>query len=151
MKIVPFIPRRSSGRTGPWAATELDPVFDACAAPMTSGDVGGWETGMTEAGDPQLYLLGPAPDHDCVLCISRLGGRYVLEDGQGRLLFEHNAIMPIADKVQASLARKRPAIMVRLIGGWVAMKAAFEERVEPILAEPLELFTHVGPQLAALV
>jgi hypothetical protein len=118
---------------------------------LTAGDIGGWDTGQTELGDPQLYLLGPAPDHDCVLCISRLGGRYILEDGQGRVLFEHDAIMPIADQVHAALARKRPAMVARLVAGWVAVKAAFEERVEPILAEPIELFTHVGPQLAALV
>ena len=151
MKVVPFIARRSSVRTGPWTETELDPLFDACAAPMTRGSVGGWETGLTEAGDPQLYLLGPTPDYDCVLCISRLGGRYILEDGQGRVLFEHDAMMPIAEKVQTTLVRKRSAIAVRLVAGWVAVKAAFEERVEPILAEPVELFTHVGPQLAALV
>lgn len=150
MKVVPFIPRRSF-KTGAWAAAELDPVLDACASPMTRGDVGGWETGLTETGDPQLYLLGPAPDHDCVLCVSRLGRRYVLEDGQGRVLFEHDAIAPVADRIQAALARKRPAMVARLVAGWVAVKAAFEERVEPILAEPVELFTHVGPQLAALV
>ena len=151
MTVVPFVPRRSSSRTGPWAATELDPVLQACATPMTSGDVGGWETGLTEAGDPQLYLLGPAPDHDCMLCISRLGGRYVLEDGQGRVLFEHDAILPLAEQVQAAITRKRPAMVARLVAGWVAVKAAFEERVEPLLAEPIELFAHVGPQLAALV
>jgi hypothetical protein len=151
MKVVPFVPRRSQFQTGPWNARELDPVLDACATPIARGEVGGWDTGLTEAGDPQLYLLGPAPGHDCLLCISRLGGRYVLEDGQGRLLFEHDAIMPIAEKVQAALARKRPAMVARLVAGWVAAKAAFEERVEPILAEPIELFTHVGPQLAALV
>ena len=151
MKVVPFVPRRSSVRTGPWIETELDPVFEACATPMMRDRVGGWETGQTEAGDPQLYLLGPAPEHDCVLCISRLGGRYILEDGEGRVLSEHDAIAPIAEKVQTALARKRPAMVARLVAGWVAVKAAFEERVEPILAEPVELFTHVGPQLAALV
>ena len=151
MKVVPFIPRRSSFQTGAWAEAELDPVLDACASPMTRGDIGGWDIGLTDAGDPQLYLLGPAPDRDCVLCVSRLGGRYVLEDGQGHVLFEHDAIAPVADRVQAALARKRPAMVARLVAGWVAVKAAFEERVEPILAEPIELFTHVGPQLAALV
>lgn len=151
MTVVPFVPRRAYVPVGSWEKAELAPVLDACAAPLTAGDIGGWETGVTEAGDPQLYLLGPGPDHDCVLCISRLGGRYILEDGQGRVLFEHDAIVPIADKIQAALASKRTAIVVRLVAGWVAVKAAFEERVEPLLAEPIELFTHVGPQLAALV
>ena len=149
MTVVPFVPRRLPA--GSWAKAELEPMLDACAEPMTRGDVGGWETGLTETGDPQLYLLGPAPAHDCMLCISRLGGRYVLEDGQGRVLFEHDAIMPIAEQVQAAITRKRPAMVARLVAGWVAVKAAFEERVEPILAEPIELFAHVGPQLAALV
>jgi hypothetical protein len=150
MKVVPFVPRRPI-QSGPWTATELDPVFDACASPMTHGEVGGWETGLTEAGDPQLYLLGPAPQHDCVLCISRVGGSYVVEDGQGRLLSEHAAIMPVAEQVKKTLQRSRPAMVARLVAAWVAIKGSFEERVEPILAEPIEIFAHVGPQLAALV
>ena len=43
------------------------------------------------------------------------------------------------------------SVVARLVAGWVAVKAAFEERVEQILAEPIDLFAHVGPQLAALV
>jgi hypothetical protein len=151
MKVVPFVPRRPCSQKGPWAADELDPVLEACAAPMVNGEVGGWETGLTDAGDPQLYLLGPAPDHDCVLCVSRVDGRYVLEDGQGRLLFEHAAIMPVAERVRSALQRSRSAIVARLVAGWLAVKGTFEERVEPILAEPVEIFAHVGPQLAALV
>ena len=50
-----------------WQANELAKLTNACAASIPSGDVSGWEVGTTEYGDPQLYLLGPAPDHDCIL------------------------------------------------------------------------------------
>jgi hypothetical protein len=148
MKVVPFVPRRPPLQGG-WLASELDPMIDACAA--SRGDLGGWDIGMTEAGDPQLYVLGPAPEHDCVLCVSRIGGRYVLEDGQGRVTFEDDAIAPVTERVKSALRRKRPAMVARLIAAWLAVKAGVEERVEPVLVEPIELFGHVGPQLAALV
>ena len=38
-------------------------------------------SGTTEHGDPQVYLIGPPPDYDCILSISRLGRLYVIEDG----------------------------------------------------------------------
>ena len=60
--------------------------LSAAVAPGTGRE---WETGMTEKGDAQFYLLGPLPDQACELCVSRIGGRYILEDGSGRLLFEH--------------------------------------------------------------
>jgi hypothetical protein len=34
---------------------------------------------------------------------------------------------------------------------WGAIRHAFEERVEPLLAEAEELLVHVAPQLAAFV
>ena len=50
----------------------------ACAVHIPGGQASGWELGETERGDPQLYLLGPAPEHDCILSISRLGRLYIL-------------------------------------------------------------------------
>ncbi len=136
---------------GAWHRSEMQRVADACAEPIARGEVSGWETGMTEAGDPQLYLLGPAPERECVICLSRLGGNYVLEDGQGRILFEHDAIDVLAEQVRGSLRRKTKAIVARATIAWMAFKEVFEEKVEPALAEPVEIVSLVAPELVALI
>jgi hypothetical protein len=151
LKVVQFPahPAASTGRE--WQSGEVQTVVDACAASISRGHISGWALGTTEAGDPQLYLLGPAPDHDCVLCISRLGRLYVLEDGQGHVVFEHDAMSILAEQVRGTLRKQKSAIAARAVAAWLAVKETFEERVEPVLAEPMEVFTHVAPQLAALV
>jgi hypothetical protein len=68
---------------GLWSETELNTMVAALSAAIASGDGRGWETGATETGDAQFYLLGPLPDQACELCVSRIGGRYILEDGSG--------------------------------------------------------------------
>ena len=151
MKVVQFPTRTAAGSPGIWPSAELQNVIDACAASISRGDVGGWEVGATEAGDPQLYLLGPAPDHECILCVSRLGRLYVLEDGQGRIVFEHDAMGVLIEQVRGALSRKKAAIVARAAVAWLAIKETFEERVEPMLAEPAEILSHVAPQLVALV
>src|SRR5258705_13704466 len=77
---------------GLWSDTELNTMVAAFNVALASGDGRGWETGATETGDAQFYLLGPLPDQACELCVSRIGGRYILEDGAGRLLFEHTSL-----------------------------------------------------------
>jgi hypothetical protein len=151
MKVVQFPaqPAISSGRE--WHSGEVQSVVEACAASISRGDISGWAIGSTESGDPQLYLLGPEPDHECVLCISRLGRLYVLEDGQGHVVFEHDAMTILAEQVRGTLRRQRSSIAARAVTAWLAIKETFEERVEPVLAEPAEVFAHVAPQLAALV
>ena len=76
-----------------WQFAEVQKLISGSAGSLARGEASGWELGKTEAGDPQLYLLGPAPDYDCLLCVSRLGGLYVLEDGNGRILFEHRNLV----------------------------------------------------------
>lgn len=147
MKVVPFPPRHVQGG---WQSAELDRMIEACAAPLSRGEIGGWEVGRTESGDPQIYLLGPAPDHDCVLCVSRLGRLYVLEDGHGRILFEHDVLAAMAERLRATFQRRKSALMLKALATWLAVKETFEERIEPALAEPVELLSHVAPQLAAL-
>ncbi len=71
------------------ADCELDRFVETFAGERDRGEASGWDTGTTETGDPQFYLLGPPPDHDCILCVSRLGKLYVLEDGAGHLVFEN--------------------------------------------------------------
>ena len=99
-----------------WQGSELSKLTNACAGSISAGDVSGWEVGTTEYGDPQLYLLGPAPDHDCILSISRLGRLYVLEDGRGQVLFENDNLVALAEETCSALRRKKAADR-RPIGG----------------------------------
>jgi hypothetical protein len=134
-----------------WQASEVNAVVGACAGSIAAGDASGYETGSTELGDPQLYVIGPAPDYDCILCISRLGRLYVLEDGAGTVLFEHDSLTLLAQEVRVALRRRKADIVARMAVLWCGVREFFEEKVEPMLAEPVEVLTHVAPQLAALV
>jgi hypothetical protein len=132
-----------------WQSAELQQMVSACAASLASGEASGWDVGCTETGDPQVYLLGPPPDYDCILCISRLGRLYLMEDGNGRVLFEHDNPMLMAEQAAAALRRRRIAIAARLALAWCALREVFEEKTEALLGEPMELLAHVAPQLAA--
>jgi len=134
-----------------WQRSEMNALLAAAGESLDKGTVTGWEIGETERGDPQLYLLGPAPDHECVLCVSRLGRQYVLEDGEGRILCEHDAIGGLSDQVRHALRHKKAAIIARATVVWLAIKESIEERMEPILGEPVVLLSHMAPQLVALV
>lgn len=148
MTVTQFRPRET---VQGWQSAEMNALVAASGESLEKGIVCGWEIGVTEAGDPQLYLLGPAPDHECLLCVSRLGRLYVLEDGQGRVVFEHDAMALLAEQVRGTLRRKKSAIVARAVAAWFAIKETFEERVEPVMAEPAEILAHIAPQLAALV
>jgi hypothetical protein len=133
-----------------WQASELTKLTNACAASIPSREITGWEVGATECGDPQLYLLGPAPEHDCILSISRLGRLYVLEDGKGQVLFENDDILQLAEQTCSALRRRKAEFVARLAVCWCAVREFFEEKVEPVLAEPMEVVAHFAPHLAAL-
>jgi hypothetical protein len=133
-----------------WQGSELSKLTNACAGSISAGDVSGWEVGSTECGDPQLYLFGPAPNHDCILSISRLGRLYVLEDGRGQVLFENDNLVALAEETCSALRRKKAAIIAQLAVCWCAVREFFEEKVEPVLAEPMEVITHFAPHFAAL-
>ena len=64
--------------------------------------------GVTEIGDPQFYLLGP-PHDECILCISRSAAVYVLEDGAGQVLFEHNSLSLLAEQATGGSAEEESA------------------------------------------
>jgi hypothetical protein len=140
----PKVPRDGN----PWPAAELNEIV-AMLAPQLSGEAGRWDVGATEIGDPQFYLLGPPPDDECILCISRLGRVYVLEDGAGQVLFEHNSLLVLAEQARSVLRKKRAQIVARVTLLWCAVRELFEEKLEPIVGESEELLTHFVPQLAA--
>jgi hypothetical protein len=134
-----------------WQSPELAAILEAYEPQEAFGDRGGWAVGKTELGDPQLYLLGPAPDHECLLCVSRLGRLYVLDDGDGRLLFEHGSLVLLAEQIRLALRAPTAGVVARVTAAWFAVRKAFEEKVEPLLGEEAEFLSHVAPQLVAVV
>jgi len=143
MSVVAFERKQDSGE---WSEKELSTLVAALGAASRAGRE--WETGMTEKGDAQFYLLGPLPDQACELCVSRIGGRYILEDGSGRLLFEHRNLERVALHAKAAVS-STSWLMVRAITLWCAIRNTIYEKVEPLLVEGEELFVEFVPQLAA--
>jgi hypothetical protein len=144
MSVVAFERKQDNGE---WSNKELNTLVAALGAmaPKTGRT---WETGRTEKGDAQFYLLGPLPDQACEICVSRIGGRYILEDGSGRLLFEHRNLELVALHAKAAVP-STSWLMVRAITLWCAVRNTINEKFEPLLVEGEELFVQFVPQLAA--
>ena len=134
--------------TGLWSESELNTIVTALSAALAPATGREWETGMTENGDAQFYLLGSLPDQACELCLSRIGRRYILEDGSGRLLFEHRNLDLVVLHARAAVP-STSWLMVRMITVWCAVRSVFHEKLEPMLAETEELLVQLAPQLAA--
>jgi hypothetical protein len=145
MSVVAF-ERKQDG--GEWSEKELSSLVAALGAAIGSGTGREWETGMTEQGDAQFYLLGPLPEQACEVCVSRIGGRYILEDGSGRLLFEHRNLELVAMHAKAAIP-STSWLMVRAITLWCAIRNTIHEKVDPLLVEGEELLVQFVPQLAA--
>lgn len=142
---------RSPDTATGWQHAELQQLIGVFAAHSATGTAEDWTTGETERADPQFYLLGQLPDHDCVLTISRVGRTYVLEDGTGGVIAEDRSLRRVTSRAVALARRSAIAnLYSRVIVGWYALRETFEEKLEPLMAEPMELLTHVAPQLAAL-
>jgi hypothetical protein len=144
MSVVAFDSKRT---TGFWDKAELDTIVAALSAALVPGGGRTWETGMTENGDPQFYLLGPPLDQVCELSVSRIGESYIVEDGAGRLLFEHRSLALVALHARAAAARSAPWGLVVLL--WCTVRQIIHDRVEPWLAESEELLVDLAPQLVA--
>jgi hypothetical protein len=110
-----------------------------------------WDTGATEQGDPQFYVLGSAPDHACVLCVSRLAHGYVLEDGTGRILCEAPALHLFAERAARAVAGAGRSFIARATLLICAVRLTIEEKLEPVFEETQELLARFAPQLAAFV
>ena len=132
---------------GAWSEAELN-VVEGALGRLRDGE---WDTGLTEMGDAQLYLLAPRPDQACELCVSRVGGRYILEDGNGRLLFEHRSLPLVAMHARSALRITRWSLVGRVVVVWCTIRAAIHDRVEPLLGESEELLAQLTPQLTAFV
>jgi hypothetical protein len=143
MSVVAFERRQSA-----WTEAELDSIVAALHTAIAPATGRTWETGVTENGDVQFYLLGPPPEQACELSVSRIGGRYILEDGSGRLLFEHRNLDLVGLHARAAVS-STPWLMVRMIVLWCAIRSTLQEKFEPFLVESEELLVQVAPQLAA--
>jgi hypothetical protein len=146
MTVIAFERKASAGL---WSETELNTMVAALNVAIASDDGRGWETGMTETGDAQFYLLGPLPDQACELCVSRIGGRYILEDGSGRLLFEHQSLALVALHAKAAIRSMRGWLVARAVLLWCTIRHMIHDKVEPVLTEGEELLVELAPQLAA--
>jgi hypothetical protein len=132
-----------------WSEAELHTLLGALNRALASGNGRGWETGVTERGDPQFYLLGPLPDQACELCVSRIGRRYILEDGSGRLLFEHQSLPLVALHAKAATRSSWSGLVARVVLLWCTIRGMIHDRLEPLLTESEEMLVHLVPQLAA--
>jgi hypothetical protein len=151
MTVVAFTPRARNEHCNGWRPIELTRIVDAISAEVASHKIAGWDVGTTEAGDPQFYVLTALPDNDCVLCISRLGATYVLEDGSGRVLCERDDLAPIMQAAKKQLRRGHFGIVARIMVVWFGIRQSVEEKVDAVLVESEELVLHVAPQLAAII
>jgi hypothetical protein len=146
MNIVEF-PQRAS-HAG-WQANELQQLvalFDA----NTKADINSWAVGTTERGDPQFYVLGPAPQHDCVLSVSRLPHGYLLEDGRGHVISEAPSLDAFAEEAARAAVRASRSFVARLAIVACAIRLTIEEKIEPVMEESMEILVRLVPPLAAL-
>lgn len=150
MNVVSFIPGPAGLRS--WSANELKTLISVYESHEARGHASGWDVGTTELDDPQFYILGPLPELDCALVISRVGRIYVLENGAGQVLAEGPSLEMIAARGKLPLATtKRASLLARFILGLTGLRLAVEERIEPIFVETEEVLIRLAPQLAALV
>jgi hypothetical protein len=144
MNVIGF-PGREAAST-PWREDELQQLV--ALVPSTGCS---WQGGKTERGEPQFYVLGPAPEQDCMLCVSRLGQGYVLEDGAGRLIGEAPSLDRFAVEAARAAIRGGRSFVARMLVGWCALRLTVEERLEPVLEQSEEMLVRFAPQLAAFV
>ena len=141
MKIIAF---EAAQRGTQWRESELREIVEALTPALEAGKASSWEIAATEAGDPQFYLLGPAPEEACEICISRLGRRYILEDGEGRLLLDTDNLTLIAERAAAAFRRGRLQFVARVMLGWCLVRQFLHDRLEPLIAEGEEMLAYVA-------
>jgi hypothetical protein len=144
MSVVAFERKQTAGS---WSEAELDTIVAALNVALAPGTGREWETGITEIGDPQFYLLSPLPDQACELSVSRIGGRYILEDGSGRLLFEHRNLALVAMHAKAAARSASWRLVAHVVLLWCTVRQILHDKVEPWLAEGEELLVDLAPQL----
>jgi hypothetical protein len=137
-------------KSATWRKSELADLLDAFAPVFAQKAASGWETASTEHGHPQFYLLGPKPDQECILCISRIGHAYIVNDGEGHHLVDLNDLGALAAQVQNLFKQGTARMLAKLIVVWCGAKQVLHDKLDPVVAESEELLSHFVPQLAAL-
>jgi hypothetical protein len=151
MNVVPFTPATARSLRS-WTAHELEALLSVYESHAAHAGASSWDVGATEFDDPQFYVLGPAPDLDCLVAISRVGRVYVLENGTGQVLDEGTSLQTLAARAKAAVARGGPiSLLARITLGLMALRLAVEERIEQILVESEELMLRFAPQLAMMI
>lgn len=150
MTTVVRFPRTAEPLPHGWRTPELQQFIAVSACSIADGEASGWEVGATEQGDPQVYLIGPAPAYECILCISRMGRRYVIEDGRGRVLLEHDSPMLLAEQAIAALRRRKATVMTQIALAWCAFREMFEEKTDALTEELMEALVMVAPHVRTL-
>ncbi|MGE3150278.1 MAG: hypothetical protein AB7K04_14560 [Pseudorhodoplanes sp.] len=150
MTILKFQPRSIPARGG-WREAEIRSLSEACAALIARGQAAAHETGTTDAGDPQFYLLDAQPDRNCLFCVSRIGSFYVLQNDEGRILLESRTLDTITEYMRKAALRLKPSVAGCILCAWIGTREAFAEKFEPLLIEPAEMWSHFGGPVAALV
>lgn len=143
----------SPARPACWRQDELQQLVALHSACEERRRGASWSAGRTELGDPQFYLVGEAPELDCLMCVTRIGRLYVLEDGAGAVIAEDARLERIVQEASRMLSRRRRhlSFVARSLIGLCAFRAVFDQKVEFMLAESMEHLSRVAPQLAALV
>jgi hypothetical protein len=135
-----------------WRQDELQQLMALHSACQDRRCGASWSVGKTELGDPQFYLVGEAPELDCVMCVTRLGRLYVLEDGAGSVVAEDAHLDRIAQQASKMLSRRRRlSFAARSLLGLCAFRAVLDQKAEFMLAETMEHVSRFAPQLVALV
>jgi hypothetical protein len=135
-----------------WRQDELQQLVPLLSAHGARGGNRSWSVGQTEAGDPQFYVVGEAPELDCIMCVTRIGRLYVLEDGAGTVVAEDVHLDRIAEAASQMLVeRGRLSFVGRMLVGVCAFRAVLDQKVEFMLAESLDHVSRFAPQLAAFV
>ncbi|MBN8966695.1 MAG: hypothetical protein J0H89_15295 [Rhizobiales bacterium] len=150
MTTVVRFPRVAEALPHGWRTPELQQFIAVSACSIADGDASGWEIGATEQGDPQIYLIGPAPAYECILCISRVGRIYVIEDGRGQVLLEHDRPMLLAEQAIAALRRRKATVMTQIAFAWCALREMVEEKTDALTEESMEILVAVAPHLRTL-
>jgi hypothetical protein len=107
-----------------WGQDELQQLMALHSACEQRRSGCSWSVGQTELGDPQFYMVGDAPELDCIMCVTRIGRLYILEDGAGTIVLEDARLETIVQAGAKMLSRRRLSFVARSLIGLAAFRAA---------------------------
>lgn len=135
-----------------WRQDELQQLMALHSACEQRRSGCSWSVGQTELGDPQFYMVGEPPELDCIMCVTRIGRLYVLENGAGSVLLEDVHLEDIVQAGSKMLSRRsRLSFVARSLIGLAAFRAVIDQKAEFLLAESMDHVVRFAPQLAAFV